>query len=447
MNKVKSLLQGIGIFAGTLLLLWGFLIVAAAIPNHALQKNMEKSALYYTKSEAFAFCDKERMNGIADNYADSIWVNVAWYMGKGNPMVSSIDTIYYDGEGRGQNVGLYEAVTDEEQEGNTDYTRYWHGTAGVIRILHLFTDVNGIKYLGLITALSLAAVIMILLIRDRKDRLAFAFAVSICAVKIWNIRLSMEYQPAFILSFLLCILYLMLEKKGNKYLNFLPVISGTATAFFDFLTTETMVILLPLILVIAIRALDKRVGTLKDNLMFVILQGMTWLVSYGTTILIKWLLATVLTGENKFALALFMAKERVNGTVYMHGNESMFLQRWNALAANLTVLFGGTERIEDIPLTAGIILLVIFGIIFGICMFKTRKESKTAKITLKTKQEKRIVTVILFLLGLIVVLRYLVLSNHSYLHAFFTYRGFVSLIMAMLSIVIVNFDKRAKGEK
>ena len=66
---------------------------------------------------------------------------------------------------------------------------------------------------------------------------------------------------------------------------------------------------------------------------------------------------------------------------------------------------------------------------------------------METKQEKQIATVILFLLGFIVVLRYLVLSNHSYLHAFFTYRGFVSLIMAMLSIVIVNFDKRAKGEK
>lgn len=447
MNKVKSLLQGIGIFIGTLLLLWGFLIAAAAIPNHALQKNMEKSALYYTKSEAFAFCDKDKMNGIADNYADSIWVNVAWYMGKENPIVSSIDTIYYDGEGRGQNVGLYEAVTNEEQEGNTDYTRYWHGTAGVIRILHLFTDVNGIKYLGLITALGLAAIIMILLIRDRKDMVAFAFAVSVCAVKIWNIRLSMEYQPAFILSFLFCILYLLLEKEGNSYLKFLPIVGGTATAFFDFLTTETMTILLPLILVITVRTLDGRLGTWKNNFKFIFMQGMTWGIAYGAAIFIKWLLATALTGENKFALAFFMAKERVNGTVYMNGSENMFLQRWNALAANLTVLFGGTERIEDIPLTAGIILVVIFGIIFGICMFKTGKESQTAKITLKTKQEKQTVTVILFLLGLIVVFRYLVLSNHSYLHAFFTYRGFVSLIMAMLSIVIVNFDKRAKGEK
>ena len=446
MNKVKSLLQGIGIFVGTLLLLWLFLIAAAAIPNHALQKNMEKSAVFYTKSEAFAFCDKDKMNGIADNFADSIWVNVAWYMGKGNPIVSSIDTMYYDGEGRGQNEGLYEAVTDEMQKGNTDYTRYWHGTAGVIRILHLFTDVNGIKYLGLITALSLAAVIMILLIREGKDVLAITFAVSICAVKIWNISLSMEYQPAFILSFLFCILYLRFEKKGNKYLNFLSIVGGTATAFFDFLTTETMVILLPLILVITVRTLDGRLETWKSSFKFIFIQGMVWGISYGAAIFIKWLLATVLTGENKFALALFTAKERVNGTIYLHGSENMFLQRWNALAANLTALFDGTERIEDIPLKAGIILLVMFDMIFVMCMLKTRKESQTAKIALKTGQERQTVTVMLFLLGFIVIFRYMVLSNHSYLHAFFTYRGLVSLIMAMLSVIVVNFNNKVQRE-
>lgn len=457
MNKYRVVLQCAGVFGGVLLILWLFLTVSAAIPNSRIQKNMEKSAGYYTMSEPFAYCDGEKMNGIADNYADSIWINVAWYMGKGNPVVSSIDTKYYDGEQKGQNVGLYLAVTEDDTEANTDYTRYWHGTAGIVRILHLFTDVNGIKYMGFIATLSLAAVIMILLIKDGKDMVAIAFFLSLCIVKIWNIRLSMEYQPAFIVGFLLCILYLLHEKKGNQSLLPLAAASGAVISFFDFLTTETVVILLPLILVITVRALDGRIGEWKENMIFIIVQGIVWLVSYGMMFPVKWGIASVVTGENKFAEALNLAEERMNGTVHIIGDESRFPQIFAAPAANLTVLFGGTERIEDIPLIAGIMFLVIFFIIFIVCMLKTGKESQTANITLKTeqgkhiisamlkaKQEKQTATAILFVLGFIIILRYMVLNNHSYLHAFFTYRGMISLIMAMLSMILLHIRKEFK---
>ena len=45
-----------------------------------------------------------------------------------------------------------------------------------------------------------------------------------------------------------------------------------------------------------------------------------------------------------------------------------------------------------------------------------------------------------FLLGLgaLVLLRYLVLSNHSYLHCFFTYRALVTPIFALLAAAWLN---------
>ena len=72
------------IFAGMIFSLWGFLIFTASIPNAKIQGNMVKSALAYAQEEAFPYCDGDKMNGIADNYADSIWLNVAWHMGEGN---------------------------------------------------------------------------------------------------------------------------------------------------------------------------------------------------------------------------------------------------------------------------------------------------------------------------------------------------------------------------
>lgn len=391
---------------------------------------MKKSAVTIGKANAFAYCDGDKMNGIADNYADSIWVNIAWFMGRGNPIKNSVDTWYYDGENAGENIGLYKAVTEEITNPNTDYTRYWHGTAGVIRILHLVTDVTGVKNLGFFIILALAAVIMILLIRDEKDFVAVAFFLSICMIKIWNVRLSMEYQPAFILAFLMCILYLCMERKGNDKLIFLAIAGGEGIAFFDFLTTETLVILLPLILVITVRALDGRIGIWKENLKFLTTQGIAWLVSYGVTIIMKWVLASVVSGENKFLTALHMAKERVNGKVPVKEGTNSILQILNAPAANLSVLFGGTRRIESFSLTLGIILIILFFVIFIVGMCNAKKEKRTA-------------IGILFGLGSVILLRYMVLSNHSYLHAFFTYRGLVSMILAMFSIILLNIGKKS----
>ena len=148
--------------------------------------------------------------------------------------------------------------------------------------------------------MALAATVMILLIRDGKDMVAITFFLSLCMVKIWNVRLSMEYQPAFILGFGFCILYLLYEKKGNQGLLALAVVSGVMTSFFDFLTTETVTILLPLILVITVRTMDGRIGKWKENMIFLVTQGIAWLLSYGMTFPVKWILASVVTGENKF---------------------------------------------------------------------------------------------------------------------------------------------------
>ena len=404
------------------------MIVSASIPNNYIKENMLKSAITMTQSEAFAYYNGNKMNGIADNYADSIWLNVAWYMGEEIPFLASVNTRYYDGEKEWEGIGLYQAVTDESREANTDYTRYWHGTAGIIRMFHLFTDVNGIRSIGLVATLGLAAIIMILLIKDEKDSVAVAFFLSLCIIKIWNIRLSMEYQPAFILGFLMCILYLLFEKKGDDCLLSLSVVSGTAMAFFDFLTTETIAILLPLVLVITVRGLENRVERFGKSVVMIISQVLAWGMAYGMTILAKWFLATILTGENKFVMAIHMVGERIGGNKPGTGELNPVLQLLSAPAANLAVLFGANKRLDRTAIAIGIVFVVFF---VGLSFFCIKYG----------KKERRAANGLLCLLGSVILVRYLVLNNHSYLHAFFTYRGMISLIMAMFSIVILNVEK------
>lgn len=421
----KTILRYGLIFVITLMGLWLFLIGTAMISNDRIQENIQKSAYSYGQTDAFAFCDGPKWNGIADNYADSIWLNIAWYMGKGDPLSASLDTWYYDGENLGENAGLYRAVTEDYISANKNYTRYWHGTAGILRLMLLFTDVKGIKTAGLCLGCFLAAVVVVLLLKKKKGLLAAAFILSICSVEFWKIGLSIEYQPTFLLCFLMCIFYLLWEKKGDQRLIELSIISGVLTAFFDFLTTETIVLVMPLILVVAIRSMEHRLEKFHKSLKWIISCAFAWLMSYAMTFVAKWSLVSLVTGRNQFFSAFTSVEERINGSAQAAVTTKL-PQCLSAVLSNLGALFGSRIRLEEKTALLG--SLIVIGIFVSIYyLFQKEQRDKTAD-------------GLLFLLAGVIFIRYLVLGNHSFMHSFFTYRGLMTTIFALLCILILNCE-------
>lgn len=428
LNK-KTVAGHLGLFCGLLAVLYLALVCSAMIPNEALKDNFKKSADSYNNVAPYHFYNGEKWNGIADNYADIILLNVAWHMGKGNPLEASIDTGYYDGGENGLMQGLLLSVT-ENAEANVDYTRYWHGSILFLRPLLLFMDVNGVKNLGLGVILLLLGLTMAVLIRKKHADIALLLAVSMVMVQVWNLRLSLEYQPVFLLTFVLCPLYLWLEQKGDQWLTLLSVAAGTAVAFFDFLTTETLTLLLPLILVVAVRTKEGRLSPMRESLRLIVTCGICWGLSYAGAFLVKWTMASFVTGENSFLLALSSAAVRVGGQVALEEGPPKSI--FSALAANLTVIFGGTQRVD---VGRALVGLFLYMGILGSVWYLFRK-----------KEGKREASLLLLLLGAVVFLRYLVLNNHSYLHEFFTYRTLAAPILASLLILWLNIEL-PKGRK
>lgn len=436
MKRQKQIALHFAVFIVLLTVLWILLVLSACIPNTAIQKNMLQSSLSYKEQEAFSFENGSKWNAISDNYADAILLNISWNMGKGSPFISSLDTWYYDGETLGESAGLYLSVIEKGIQPNNDYSRYWHGTAMLVRFMHLFTDVRGMKICGFAGMLVLAFVTIGILLRYRHGDLAAALLLSMAAVHIWNVRLSLEYQPSFILGFLFCILYLRMERKSDFPLTVLSVAGGVSIAFFDFLTTETVVLLLPLILVISVRASENRLGDWKDNIRLLAKCGVCWLLAYAGTFLVKWTAASLISGSNKFIIAFSSIGERMTGSLPQEGSDNPYLRILQAVSANLTVLFGGQNRIEPGRVFAGLLLAVL---ILGTALYLFYKKSNPTALKL------------LAILGSVVFLRYIILNNHSYLHEFFTYRALISPIMAVLAGAVlamqIPFSVRKKGRK
>ncbi len=423
-------------FLASLLVLWSLLVLACAIPNNAIRANMQKSATSFATVEPYAFTDGDKLLAVTDNYADVILLCVAWHMGEGSPLVASLDTSYHDGHlpdgtDMGENYGLYISLT-EDAPANTDYSRYFHGSSLFVRLFHLFGDVALQKAVGLATTLLLAALTCVQLVRYKHPGLAFALALSLACVHVWNIGLSLEYQSPFLVCFALCPFWLWAVRRGVGLLPLLSVISGVAIAFFDFLTCETLVILLPLMLVVAVRARENRLAPFKQSLGLLALCLAAFLAAYAGTFVAKWTMATLATGENKFLTALTSAGERVSGTAESQGLSGSLLVRIpSAVLANLTVLFAGEGRLDIAKVLIGLAvsLAVLASVRF---LFKIKLADKTP-------------IYLLLLLASVVFARYMLLSNHSYLHEFFTYRALAAPIFALLSCV--GLSTSLKGVK
>lgn len=410
-EHLRTALLAAGVWLLALLVLLSLFLTSACVPNSALQANMEKSALYYADKDAFSSTNGNRLFSVADHYADSILLGVSYQMGNGNPLVGALDTKYYDGGEAGEAYGLYLSVT-EGAAPNTDYTRYFHGTAIFVRLFHLFTDVAGVKAIGFSLLLLLIAGTAAVLILKKHADLALLLALSLSAVQVWQVRLSMEYQPSFLIAMALCMAFLLLEGRGNRPLILLSAVGGTAVAFFDFLTTETLTLLLPLLLVIAVREKEGRLGDLRRGVRLSLACGGAWLGTYAATFLAKWTLATAVTGQNAFRAALSFAGERFVGET----EATSFL---SPLLSNVGAMFGATGRADPI---AAILAPAILALIMLAVWYLFRREGGGGA-----------APVLLLLLGATVLLRFLVLGNHAYLHCFFTYRALASTVFAALA--------------
>lgn len=372
---------------------------------------------------AAPFYQSAGRNSVTDNYADVILLNVLWNIKSDDPIVSSLDTKYYDGDDgvtdRGENYGLFSAVF-EDTPPNTDYSRYWHGSVIFIRPLMLLGDVRVVKLAGIIFALLFLIIDCIMLIKRRQGFAAAALVISFLAVQMYNIRLSLEYMPTVLICLGMLPFFVSLEKKGDVPLSVLSVICGTMTAFFDFLTTETLTILIPLIIIMMIRKNEGRFEGFKRELATSAKCGVSWVCAYLCTFLVKWNAASIATGENKFTAAISSAEVRVNGEA---GELSPVMQMILAPLANISAMFGGYERVSPANIIAG--LFITAALSAGIFFIFRRGEKGSGKGF----------AWLMLVLGLVPYLRYIVLNNHSYLHEFFTYRAQAASMLALMGAV------------
>ncbi|MBQ9483401.1 MAG: hypothetical protein IJU82_04350 [Ruminiclostridium sp.] len=419
---MKHILKYLVIFLLCAALLTGMLTATALIPADAVRDNMRSSAELLCGNKVFFNLSENISASKIDRYADSILLNIVYHYDSADPLVSVMRSSYYFTDTQNENDNLLDAITGE-YGANKEYLRYWHGSGVIVKALHLFTDILGIYIINAIVMVLLYGLLLYVLIKNRLYAGAVGTLCALAAAGIWYVPFSLEYTWVFMIMPVISVIAVKLVLAGKpEKLGTLFLISGIVTNYFDFLTSETVTLTVPLLLAIY-TSRQMKSASVRSEILPAVRNGILWGVGYAGMWLTKWGLAAVILGEDVIPLISEHIAERSLGSG-LSGN--LLGDWWNNISCLFPLGFGG----------AGVIAAVLLTLAAAYVSFVYRRDGVRPSGLL-----------IYAVIGIVPLIRYAVLFNHSTIHYFFTYRALVGTILAVCLVIaeLVGFG-RAKHE-
>lgn len=440
-------------FLFTLGVLFLLLILSAQIPNYKIRENLLESANYLLELEDdFHQLIKGDRRTEIHNYADATTLNILYTVnGKGAFWSSVLSPFYSDRVNSDKSmIELLSERIEWERPADTLYDRYWHGMILILKPLLLLFTLQQIRGIFLGTLVVLLTILTVLLIQRKQYLFSALLWLGAVSVQAWMAGLCIEYFPVFFITFLVSILMVTNEAKQERIICFC-VVSGVCVAFFDFLTTETLAFVIPLACVYSIWSSKGVLRGIKEEIVFLVRAGLSWVGAYAATYLTKWILASFVYGEERISVALFQLAGRQGSNVISFAADSIrnqgisaealqnaggevLPQFLSAVVINIRLLLGLSGKISLEKLALGLVLL---GMIVASVIYLFRKPGPMG-----------VFPVILLLLGTIPVLRMMVLHNHSLEHCFFVYRSLygtmVCFCAGVISMINWEFLRRRK---
>lgn len=352
-----------------------------------------------------------------DNYTDAWMLRNAFYDGEESVLQKSLNVYYYGyHEGQVSNVceSMITYLNGTEGYYRRSYARYWHGYLVLLKPLLCFFDYGDIRGILKLTELSLLICLCILFERKKVTRFLPALAVTMFCIGFYEIGQSMQYSWVFLIAVTASIYILKKYPAMDDKMVFLVI--GMCTSYFDFLTYPIFTLGMPLVILLLCRYIsEEEKGAIKA----VVLNSIFWGVGYLGFWFEKWVLGSLLTEENIFVDALGSIIERTGRNV-----EEQPIGYVETVLENIRVLC-------KYP--------YVLAVLGGIVLIFTDMRKSRLKVSKELTAAYLLVTVFPFIW-------YAAAMNHSYVHAFMTYRDLGICIFAGLCMII-SLKEMSKNEQ
>lgn len=425
------------------------LTITSCISSKSIFNNVEESSqlLLEEGNRKIIYIPYRRTKMEFDNYTDALMINTAYSIDSRKPLFSAFmarknfipdvtTEVYQDQAGELKSsskykyhneVGELNDLVNGEKAESFEYARYWHGYLIILRPLLVMFNLTQIRIILTCILIILFIIFIILLYRKSNIVTAIIFSTCLLGVEYFYLGFSMQGIFIFLIMMIASIIILCKYSKIKNYCMFFFII-GMLTNFFDFLTVPVLTYAIPMIILFIIKY-TKENFEIKLILKKILVLGIAWSVGYGLTWASKWLLTDFIFGRKMFFTALKQVSYRSAGTEKIN--------IFNVVNKNLNYIY----------------VSFFISIFFTVLTILIKMWIKNEKIEFKEQNIKNTYDVIFIylLIGMIPIVWYTLLKNHSYYHAFFTYRNLlISNVCINLSIKkIFDFltEKEEENEK
>ena len=393
------------------------LVLVYCLPVDRMQKHLESSLETFQDGSKTLVKDDSAM--WLDYLTDATILSETIYQGGQSPFEKAAAVYSNMPEGAPDQNWPYQKVSAAMQESDrfSAYARYWHGFLLYTKPLLFIFDYKDILTLNMFAQLFLMFWSVHLLAKQNGGGYGLLLPATVAFGMLTPpaMTLCLQYMPCFYVMAAACIVLLRHHQLVERHAAMFFLTVGMATSYFDFLTFPLVTLGMPLVLYLMRR---DRPG--RNGISTAVRASVCWGIGYAGFWAMKWVLGSLVLGENLFGDALGSLALRSS-----HETEGQAIGYLEALQKNLGVYF--QLRIWK-ALAAGVAVALVLRVVW--MLYK--------KIPLR-KRLGRIVP--LLLVAGMPFAWYFVTVNHSYIHYGYTHKELMITGWALACAAVLLFRK------
>lgn len=409
----EILIVVIGVVAGV-----AALAATYFIPQEKMKENAWESAILMHREGLGSFMWPTVKMTQLDGYTDGVMLNTAY-----TETDDGIRDILLDTRVQVREINpmesFYEVIALENKEYRVEtYGRYWHGYQILWRPLLCFFNYGEIRQINMAVQLALVFAFLYLLFLAGEKALVIPFFGMYLFLTPLALFSSMQFSPCFYLMLLASMALVGLRAYLNDTgRNYLFLLVGILTAFFDLLTYPFVTLGIPLITYLAIdrECMENWKKSIRDIVFYSVSWGIGYVGMWGA----KWIAASVLTDENVIMDAVNQVKFRSGH--YEQGRSFLTTLKLNFDACNMKSIW------------VVLIAIVLFLLACVILNFR-RNGIKLLP-----------VTAVILVVSLYPFLWYYLTMHHSSDNSYFTWREYSICVYGVLTALAVNMGLSRKN--
>ena len=392
----------------------GYLLLAGVyyLPTERMEKNMRESVHIFYAEDNYPQL-MEYKNSQLDNFTDgimlltasnpnheNIWhaaINAERYRTSDTPVQTILD-VYGDG------------VEDAD---NTYYARYWHGYLVFLKPLLLLFGYGQIREIMMFCQLGVFAILLLMLAKRSVKLIIPVFLMWIFLNPVVTM-MSLQFNTVLLITFLSMIAIVWIDDKKiikDSYawsIFFMTI--GVLTSYFDLLTYPLLTLGAPLALWLVFNFSER----FRKNFLNLFQMSAFWGIGYAGMWSLKWILGSLITGENVIGDAVEQMAYRTSSVVE---------------DAAVSISHMAHELQYSARQYTWIFALILLSVYFVFQILKLKKLNINLLISFAV-------------ISVFPAVWYLALKNHSFVHHWFTYRELSISIYAISTCMLIHGEEK-----